>query len=159
MTFVLRMLGTLVWGALGVFHLWLLAQQVWSGRFDYAESVRWMLALGLAGAIIALRRRGGSLFRDRRATAIWVLVALLHGPALATRADLAMQALPQVPAVATQVLCAAAGLGLALACAVRRRLLRVRAFLAVTIGDWMPPTRTLDTHLGAGFLPRPPPVA
>lgn len=154
-----RRLGTLVWGALGAFHLWLLAGQVWSGQLDYAESVRWVLALGLAAALIALRRRGGSLFRDRRATATWVLVALLHGPALADRADLAIQALPHAPAIAARVLCAVAGLGLALACVAQRRVRRMMARLAVAIGDWMPVMRTLETQVGAGFLPRPPPIA
>ena len=154
-----RRLGTLVWGVLGVFHLWLLTQQVWSGRFDQAEAVRWALALGLVGAFVVLRRRGGSLFRDRRATAIWVLLALLHGPALANRVDLVAEALPQAPAIAAQMICAAAGLGLALASAARRRDARVMALLAVAIGDWMPAMRTLDAHVGARFLPRPPPAA
>jgi len=155
---VFRRLGTLVWGSLGVFHLWLLAQQVWSGRFDHAEAVRWALALGLVGAFVVVRRRGGALLRDRRATAIWVLVALLHGPALANRADLATQALPEAPVVAMHMLYAA-GLGLALACAARRRVRQMLALLAVTIGDSMPAMRTFDTHVGTGFLPRPPPVA
>jgi hypothetical protein len=33
------------------------------------------------------------------------------------------------------------------------------ARLAVAIGDWMPVMRTLETQVGAGFLPRPPPIA
>ena len=148
-----------MWGALGVFHLWLLAQQVRSGRFDHAEAVRWALALGLVAAFVLLRRRGGSLFRDRRATAIWVLVALLHGPALANQTDLATQALPEAPAIAAQVLYAAAGLGLALACAAGRRVRPVMTVLAVAIGDSMPAMRILDAHVGARFLPRPPPAA
>jgi hypothetical protein len=111
---VFRRLGTLVWGALGAFHLWLLAGQVWNGQVEYADFGRWTLALGLAGALVALRRHGGSLFGNRRATAIWVLVALLHGPGLAENAGLATKALAETPAVAAQILCVAAGLGLAL---------------------------------------------
>jgi hypothetical protein len=151
-------LGTLVWGALGLFHLWLLAQQVWSGQFDSAESVRWALALGLAGGLMALRRRGGSLLRDRRSTAIWVLVALLHGPALANRTDLAMQALAEAPAVVAQVACAATGLAVMLAWMVLRRP-GLRQASSTSAGvDRPTPARLLAPRFGVALLPRPPPV-
>ncbi len=154
-----RRLGTLVWGALGVFHLWLLAQQAWSGQFGHEESVRWVLALGLVGGLVALRRRGGSLFRDRRATALWVLVALLHGPVLAEGASVATQALAESPAVAVQIVGAAAGLGLTLALATRDRVRRPVSRVMRLVSGWVPPARTIDSHVGFGFLPRPPPIA
>jgi hypothetical protein len=142
-----------------VFHLWLLAGQAWSGRVEYEELLRWALALGLVGALVMLRRHGGSLFGDRRATAIWVLVALLHGPVLAQRAELATEALAETPAVAVEMVCALAGLGLALALATggdtglaighTSRLVRVRP----------QPIPALDAHAGFRFLPRPPPGA
>ncbi len=47
------------------------------------------------------------------------MVALLHGPVLAENAGLATQALVETPLVAAQIVCAAAGLGLALALAAR----------------------------------------
>ena len=148
-----------MWGALGVFHIWLLAQQVWGGQVDYAESVRWVLALGLVGGLVALRRHGGSLFGDRRATAIWVLVALLHGPVLAQNAGLATQALVETPVIAAQIVCAAAGLGLALALAARHGAGHTLDPTAPAVAGWPQPAHTLDAHLGSGFLPRPPPAA
>jgi hypothetical protein len=148
-----------VWGGLAAFHVWLLAEQAWNGQVEYAEFVRWALALGLVGALVALRRHGGSLFGDRRAAAIWVLVALLHGPVLAEGAGLATQALTETPAVVAQIVCAAAGLGLALAWAARgdsgHAIDRATLILAV----WLRPVHTLDVHPGLGFLPRPPPLA
>ena len=156
---MLRRLGTLVWGALGAFHLWLLAGRAWTGQVEYAELGRWALALGLIGALVALRRHGGSLFGDRRATAIWVLVALLHGPVLAERAGLAAQALAETPVVAVQIVCAAAGLGLALALAARGHADRASGHMARIVSAWPHPSRTLNAHVGVGFLPRPPPAA
>ena len=65
---------------LAAFHLWLLGKQAWTGQLEYDTSLRWPLAFGLAGGLFLLRRRGVSL-RGRRATALWVLAAVLHGPA------------------------------------------------------------------------------
>lgn len=148
-----------MWGALGAFHLWLLAGQVWNGQVEYADFGRWTLALGLAGALVALRRHGGSLFGNRRATAIWVLVALLHGPGLAENAGLATKALAETPAVAAQILCVAAGLGLALTLAARTSAGGTLDRIALAVAGWPPSARTTEAHLGSGFLPRPPPAA
>ena len=148
-----------MWGALGAFHLWLLAGQAWNGQVEYADVGRWALALGLVGALVALRRHGGSLFGNRRATAIWVLVALLHGPGMAENAGLATKALAETPAVAAQIVCAAAGLGLALALATRTSARGTLDRVAPAVAGWPPPARTLGAHAGSGFLPRPPPAA
>lgn len=68
---------------LGVFHLWLLAAQGLDGRLAEPElALRWVLAGGLVAALAAIRRSGGSLV-GRRSVAVWVLAALLHGPAIA----------------------------------------------------------------------------
>ena len=154
-----RRLGTLAWGALGVFHIWLLAHQAWGGQVDYAESVRWVMALGLVGGLVVLRRHGGSLFGDRRATAIWVMVALLHGPVLAENAGLATQALVETPLVAAQIVCAAAGLGLALALATRSHAGHPVERCTPVAAGWPPPAHPREAHVGPGFLPRPPPAA
>jgi hypothetical protein len=154
---VFRRLATLAWGALGVFHLWLLAGQAWNGGVGSGELTRWAVALGLAGALVALRRRGGSLLGDRRITAIWALVALLHGPALAERAELSAQALAETPVVVVQAVCAAAGLGLALALTTRdghMPLLRGGRIVPY----WPLASRISDASVGFRFLPRPPPA-
>jgi hypothetical protein len=156
---VFRRLGTLVWGALGAFHIWLLAQQAWNGQVEYSEFVRWTVALGLASALVTLRRHGSSLFGDRRATAVWVLVALLHGPVLAERAEVATQALAEMPVVAVQIIGAAAGLGLALALAARGDAGHATDITAPKVAIWLRPIHALDAHVAPGFLPRPPPRA
>ncbi len=155
---VFRTLGTLVWGAVGAFHLWLLARQAWTGQVEYAEFGRWAVALLLVGALVALRRRGAALFRNRRATAVWVLVALLHGPILTKVPGLVTQALAEAPVVAAQIVSAAAALGLTLALAARRNAGRP-IHRAAPVAVCVRPVRALDAHAGTGFLPRPPPAA
>ncbi len=96
--------ATVLAGAvLVVFHGWLFASQVVTGALaDPWLVVRWMLAAGLVAALVAIRRGGRSVW-SRPGIAVWVLAALLHGPALA--ADLGAvnpMALPET--VATSVL-------------------------------------------------------
>ncbi len=84
--------------ALVGFHAWLFVSQWADGRLqtDPALLLRWAAALGLAAALIWLGREGTSLV-SRQAIVIWLLAALLHGPAVTARtADL--QALPQTAA-------------------------------------------------------------
>lgn len=65
------------------FHGWLFANQAAAGRLEDPWLVfRWLSALGLIGALVAIRRNGGSLW-GRQGVAVWVLAALLHGPAVA----------------------------------------------------------------------------
>ena len=148
-----------MWGALGAFHLWLLAGQAWTGQVEYEGLLRWIVALGLVAAFIAVRNSGRSLFGGRRATAIWVLVALLHGPVLAEGVGLATQVLAETPIVAVQLVCAATGVGLALAAAARRDAQQATECPAPLVAAWLRPITAMDAHLGPGFLPRPPPVA
>ena len=147
-------------GALLVlFHVWLFARDAWTGDLgDIALLARWAAAAGLTGALIALRRQGASLLRSRRAVAVWVLAALLHGPALAGPLEVAD--LPIAPVVAASLVPAAltlAGLLIFFALGALRR----RASAAVTVGF-----RTTHARLGAlapgshlPFAQRPPPIA
>ena len=82
---------------LALFHVWLFAGQAWNGHLaDPALLLRWLFAGGLVAALVGLRRQGTSIFRGRKAVAIWVLAALLHGPAVARRIDrLGEPALPE----------------------------------------------------------------
>jgi len=66
------------------FHGWLFAAQVAAGRLEDPWLIlRWTLAAGLVAALAALRRSGASVW-SRQGIAVWVLAALLHGPAVAT---------------------------------------------------------------------------
>ena len=100
---VARATTVLAGTVLVAFHGWLFASQVVTGALaDPWLVVRWMLAAGLVAALVAIRRGGRSVW-SRPGIAVWVLAALLHGPALA--ADLGAvnpMALPET--VATSVL-------------------------------------------------------
>lgn len=66
------------------FHGWLFAAQVAAGRLEDPWLVfRWVIAAGLVAALAAIRRSGASAW-SRQGIAVWVLAALLHGPAVAT---------------------------------------------------------------------------
>ena len=66
------------------FHGWLLAAQLAAGRFEDPWLVfRWTVAAGLLATLAAIRSSGDSVW-SRRGTAVLVLSALLHGPAVAT---------------------------------------------------------------------------
>ena len=70
------------------FHVWLLAAQIADGRLtDLGAIARWLVAFGVVGGIWHLQRRQVSLVWGRRATAIWLLAAILHAPAAASRLD------------------------------------------------------------------------
>ncbi len=98
------------------FHGWLFAGQIADGSFaDPWLVFRWVAAAGLVAALVAVRVRGGS-FCSRRGVAIWVLAAMLHGPAVATNpgALLDSLALPEtaVTSILQWVMSGTAGLGL-----------------------------------------------
>ena len=100
---------------LGGFHLWLLGNQAWSGQLSEPDVIlRWLIALALGAGLVAIKRRGGSLF-GRQAVAMWVLAAVLHGPALGNHADgFATPALPEAVATVAQAAAAITAVGLAL---------------------------------------------
>jgi hypothetical protein len=102
--------------ALVTFHGWLFATQVAAGRFDDPWLVfRWVVGAGLVAALAAIRSSGGSLW-SRQGTAVWVLAALLHGPAVATHFNPAVDsvAVPEVVAASLLALISAPALAITL---------------------------------------------
>jgi hypothetical protein len=158
MPVVFAPLAAVAGALIAAFHVWLLGQQVWTGQLQYAASLRWLLAFALIGGLIALRRQGISL-SGRRATALWVLAAVLHGPALADAPQPAAQVLVETSNAAIQIAAAALGLALSIALGrVSRRWQPTTAFGRVK----SPASRASKRRraaFGDGFLPRPPPVA
>ena len=96
---------TVVAGALLVaFHGWLFASQVATGRLEDPWLVfRWIVAAGLVAALADICRRGASVW-SRQGIAVWVLAALLHGPAVATDFSDSINSLALPKTVATSVL-------------------------------------------------------
>jgi len=147
-------------GLLVLFHVWLLGSQLWDGRFAEPGLVlRWTIAAGLVGALIALRRTGAPIVWGRKTVSIWLLAALLHGPTLAAGAGrFESPALPEAVTAVIQIAAASVmlGLGLALlaalaACvfAAHRSYLRALPVLTCGLGD-----RPTVPHVA----PRPPPL-
>lgn len=100
----LKWLTRLTGAALVGAHVWLLAAQWSTGRLsDTGLLIRWAVAFGLTGALVALYRSGATLF-SRKSVVVWLLAALLHGPAVASRSGqhVNLNALPE--AAATLVL-------------------------------------------------------
>ena len=95
--------------ALALFHAWLFSGQALAGELaDPGLLVRWLAAFGIVGGLILLRRRGQSL-RGRKAVAIWLLAALLHGPAVANQiGTTGSPAVPDLAAVLVQLAVASA---------------------------------------------------
>ncbi len=147
-------LGALVGG----FHLWLLANQAWSGQLSEPDVVlRWLGALALVGGLLALRRRGESLV-GRKAVVIWLLAALLHGPSLANDLDgFATPSLPEAVATVGQVVASVSLVALSLLAILAIRPSRLRELLATAAAAAVFPSRLLDAGSGLGCLPRPPP--
>ena len=149
-------------GALLVaFHGWLFAGQIADGSLaDPWLIFRWIAAAGLVAALAAVRVRGGSVW-GRHGVAIWVLAAMLHGPAVAANPGNALDsiALPEtaVTSILQLVMSVAAGLGLWLLAAMladrRRRQSRPLFALALAFAA--------AGILADGFSPpyssRPPP--
>ncbi|MGH9387280.1 MAG: hypothetical protein ACRD2N_23670 [Vicinamibacterales bacterium] len=154
---VVRIVAGVGGAALVVFHGWLLAGQIGAGRMaDAGLALRWVLAAALAAGFVALYRSGESAW-GRKGIAIWVLAALLHGPAVAAADRSDKLSLPE--AVATVVLQIAAttgsiGLGLWL---LGRLLAASRHRPALRFAPSKTGRRFLaDPHVRP-FSPRPPP--
>lgn len=80
-------------GMLAAFHGWLFVAQAAEGRLDDPWLVfRWTAAAGLVAALAAIHRGGASVW-SRQGIAVWVLAALLHGPAVATDVSASFDAL------------------------------------------------------------------
>jgi len=157
---MVRKFLSVVAALLAVFHLWLFGSQVWGGELvDLLLVSRWIIAAGLLAALLDLRRRGGSMVRGRQAVSVWLLAALLHGPALARDLDLVAPSMPEVVATVTHMVA-----GLPLAGAVLLILLFLRRGRSGTLALRL--VSTLDAPLFIGalppraflrFAPRPPP--
>jgi hypothetical protein len=155
---MLRRCALAAGGLVAAFHVWLFAAQVWSGHVAQPDLLlRWLVAGALVAGLIALGRRGLPVVFGRHAVAVWLLAALLHGPALAN--DLDGFATPSMPeAAVTLAHSAVAATALALLAlwpqgVVAGAAPRVRA---VNRASHQP--RRFDAVSVLGFRPRPPPL-
>ena len=147
----------LLGGALAAFHGWLFVAHAAAGRLEDPWLIfRWLSSAALIAALVALRRAGQSV-RGRKAIAIWVLAALLHGPA-ATTNDISSIALPE--SVVTSVLQLVSSAAFAASLWLLARLLRSRTSSIRFYSSVAAVCR--DGHAGPGvappFSPRPPPL-
>lgn len=107
---LLAQLGQLTFGALLLFHAWLLARRLSDGAFDSSVLWRWLGACGLLLFWRLQRHLAGQLSvraRKRSNLAFWVLVLVLHsgvpaaGPAISAipLTELSHLALPLLAAL------------------------------------------------------------
>lgn len=152
---------TLIGALLVAFHVWLFGSQVWEGQLvDLALVARWILAGGLIVALANLRRRGMSTVWSRPAVAVWLLAALLHGPAIARDLDVTAPAMPEVVATLSQTvigLTALTGVLLVGCASLRRRTAEPLRLLA--LGAASVSLRITAPRSFLHFAPRPPPLA
>ena len=81
---VRRAAGRSVIAGLAGFHASLLWVHATTGRLlDPATALRWVAAALILAGFLALRRGGRPLASGRRALVLWLLVAMLHGHAMA----------------------------------------------------------------------------
>ena len=146
-------------GALALFHGWLFVSQAVAGRLgDPWVIFRWLAAAGLIAALVAVHRRGHLLW-GRKATAIWLLAALLHGPAIADNESFKTFALPEAAVASVLQLASSAGLAIGLwmlAGLLAARRASARGFRTLV------PAVAVANRFSAGhasrFSPRPPPL-
>lgn len=145
--------------ALVVFHGWLFASQMAAGRLEDPWLVfRWVAAALLGGALIAAWRGESTIF-GRKSVAVWVLAALLHGPAISDSADFHSFALAETMATTIVQLLSSAALsaGLVLLAAL---LFGVRRTTAVRYSPVPVAVRAgaRGLRISLHFCPRPPPL-
>jgi len=154
-----RRLAAALGGLLVLFHLWLFGSQLLDGRLtELGPVLRWLMAGGLVAALAGLHRRGASLFKGRKAISIWLLAALLHGPAMAGAGSAyESPALAEVVTALVQIAAASVtlGLGLTLLAGLRRRLLFLRLVIARAVGRRRP--RPFEPGRSLVSASRPPP--
>jgi hypothetical protein len=155
----MRMLRTVVTASVALlvlFHAWLFGAQLVDGELaDAGLLARWAAAGLLTAALWGLRRRGVPLFRGRRAIAIWLLAAVLHGPAALDHLNS-----PQVPV--PDVIVALAELGsILIATGLLAGALRRRFAQPVPARRRVPPAAPVFAACLAAsrahLAPRPPP--
>jgi len=144
---------------LAAFHVWLLANQVWTGQLAQPDVLlRWLVAAGLVGGLAILGRRGQAVVFGRHAVAVWLLAALLHGPALANDLDgFATPSLPQAAATLAESMLGSM-LGLALMAAATTGVAGVARRTAAVVPVAIRAARRRAAATGLRFLPRPPPL-
>jgi hypothetical protein len=156
---VIRRSLNLAAALLAAFHAWIFLSQAWTGELvDLALVTRWVIAAGLFAALLHLRRRGLSVVQGRHAIAVWLLAALLHGPALAQNINDVAPPMPEVVATLAQVVSSVATLGTILLILFSLRTKRAQISLRpaarpdapIFVGA-LPPRSFLR------FAPRPPP--
>lgn len=142
-------------------HGWLLASQWAAGRLsEPGLLLRWAAAIAIGIALTAVYRSGISLV-SRKSLVIWLLAALLHGPAIASRAgeELNLSALPE--AAITMVLQTATIAGaltltfFLFAALIRRRVISASAWPFVATLRRLTP---LSDGFSAVVSARPPPA-
>lgn len=150
---------TLAAALLAAFHVWLFAGQVWGGELvDLALVSRWVIAAGLVAALFSLYRRGVSIIRGRQAVAVWLLAALLHGPALARDLEVVAPSMPEVVTTLAQVVTSVAAAGTLLLVLFALRFGRTAAALRLVSTSHAPSfAGALPPHSFLTFAPRPPP--
>jgi hypothetical protein len=147
--------------ALAAFHAWLLALQVAAGELtDPWLIVRWLAAGALVASLVAVRRNGESVW-GRKGIAIWVLAALLHGPAAGELTiNLDSLALPET--VTTSVLQLVSSTVLAITLWVLAGILAGRHRSSRSDLAAFVPALSAAGRLAAGvtpqYSPRPPPL-
>lgn len=157
---LIRLTAALAGGALAVFHGWLFAAQAAAGRLDDPWLIfRWTAALALVGALFAVRRGGDSIW-SRKGVAIWVMAALLHGPAIAGKYEIGDFALPESVAASVLQLVSSAAFALGwwlLAFLLARR----RASMAALHSEFpaFSAAGFLSAEPSPQFSPRPPPLS
>ena len=156
---MVRRAFAVVGGLLVMFHVWLLGSQLWEGHLAEPGLVlRWVIAAGLVAALVGLRRRGASLVWGRQTVCIWLLAALLHGPAMADPSGQTAPALPETVTAVLQIAAASviAGLGLALLAALAGSVILRPSAGYRPVLVWRRATSGLERS--SRFAPRPPPV-
>jgi hypothetical protein len=158
----LRLVRLALWAggaALVAFHGWLLAGQAAAGRLaEPGVAFRWLLAAALVASLVALRQSRRSI-RGRQGIAVWVLAALLHGPAVVAAGSSNPDALafPDAVAVVVVQIGAAAG-SLALGLWILGWLLRADTDRRVPRLAVAETTCRRRSHQNCRpFSPRPPP--
>ena len=156
---LIKLTVALAFGALAVFHGWLFAAQAAEGRLDDPWLIfRWTAAIALVGALIAVRRGGESVW-GRKGVAIWVLAALLHGPAVAGKYEVSDFALPETVATSVVLLLSSGALVIGV-WMLAGLLASRRASLPSRYAD-RPAFRSAGFLAAGGapqFAPRPPPL-
>jgi hypothetical protein len=142
------------------FHAWLLAAQIWSGHVAQPDVLlRWLAAAALVAGLGALGRRGLPVVFGRQAVAVWLLAAVLHGPALANDLDgFATPSMPEAAVALTQSSLTVTALGLVLLTLWLHATFAGLTSRAVAVVVAQSPSRPRVASSGLGFLPRPPPL-